>query len=101
MWVKTRFDTGKNNAELLPLRVHGVEGFRGHFLISFIASVIYITANQMLKGSDVCANGAFHVLRNLKCKVFDKEIIVQEANKKMNDIADHLKIKYPIQLPLW
>jgi len=99
--IEQVFDIGKNNAELLPLRVHGIEAFRGHLLISFIASAIYINANQMLKTSDVCAKGAFHILRNLKCKVYDKKLIVQEANKKMNDIAKHLKLTYPMELPLW
>lgn len=99
--IEQVFDIGKNNAELLPLRVHGIDAFRGHLLISFIASAIYISANQMLKNSDVCATGAFHIMRNLKCKVFDKKLIVQEANKKMNDIAKHLKLTYPSELPLW
>lgn len=99
--IEQVFDIGKNNAELLPLRVHGVAAFRGHLLISFIAAVMYLSANQMLKGSGLCASGAFHVMRNLKCKVFDKNIIIQEANKKMNDLAKHLKIAYPLELPLW
>ena len=99
--IEQVFDVGKNNVELLPLRVHGIDAFRGHLLISFIASAIYISSNQMLKASDVCATGAFHIMRNLKCKVFDKKIIVQETNKKMNDIAKHLKLTYPSELPLW
>ena len=99
--IEQVFDIGKNNAELLPLRVHGIDAFRGHLLISFIASAIYINANQTLKTSDVCATGAFHIMHNLKCKVFDKKLVVQEANKKMNDIAKHLKLTYPLELPLW
>lgn len=99
--IEQVFDIGKNNAELLPLRVHGIAAFRGHLLISFIASAIYINANQMLRTSDVYATGAFHIMRNLKCKVFDKKLIVQEANKKMNDIAKHLKFTYPLEIPLW
>jgi len=35
-----------------------------------------------VKTSDICAVGAFHIMHNLKCKVFDKKLIVQEANKK-------------------
>jgi len=50
--------------------------------------------------SDVCAIGAYRILRNLKCKVFDTKIVVQEANKKMNDIAKHVKLNFPIELPL-
>jgi hypothetical protein len=99
--IEQVFDTGKNNAELLPLRVRTVEGFRGHLLTSFIASAIYINANQMLKGLDINATRAFHVTRNLKCKVFDNNIIVQETTKEMNEIAKHLEITYPSKLILW
>jgi len=95
--IEQIFDIGKNNSDLLPLRVHGIDSFRGHLLLSFIVSVAYILVNTALKGSDVCATGAYQILRNLKCKVYDKKIIVQEANKKMNDIAKHVKITYPME----
>ena len=98
--IEQVFDIGKNNADLLPLRVHGIETFRGHLLLSFLTSAAYIMINRMLKKGDVCAIGAYRILRNLKCKVFDTVIIVQEANKKMNDIAKLVKLKFPIELPL-
>ena len=98
--IEQVFDFSKNNADLLPLRVHSIEGFRGHLLISFLASVGYILVNNMLKGSDFCALGSYHVLRNLKCKVYDKKIIVQEANKKMNVIAKHVKMLLPFMVDL-
>ena len=98
--IEQVFDISKNNADLLPLRVHGIENFRGHLLLSFIVSAIYIFATKMLVGSDVCATGAYQILRNLKCKVFDDKIIIQEANKKMNDIAKLLKLDMPTFL-MW
>jgi hypothetical protein len=96
--IEQVFDIGKNNADLLPLRVHGMNSFRGHLLLSFITSAAYVIVNKLLKKADVCALGAFNTLRNLKCKVFDKKIIVQEANKKMNDIAKNIKLTYPTEL---
>jgi hypothetical protein len=98
--IEQVFDIGKNAADLLPLRVHGLETFRGHLLISFLASSVYIMINKMLKKSDVCAIGAYRILRNLKCKVFDTAIVVQEANRKMNDIAKLVKLDFPINMPL-
>lgn len=97
--IEQVFDIGKNNSDLLPLRVHGMETFRGHLLLSFLASAIYIMINKMLKKSDVCVIGAYRILRNLKCKVFDTVIVVQEANRKMNDIAKLLKLDFPINIP--
>jgi transposase len=98
--IEQVFDIGKNNSDLLPLRVHGLETFRGHLLLSFLASAIYIMINKMLKKSDFCAIGAYRILRNLKCKVFDTTIVVQEANKKMNEIAKLLKLDFPTNIQL-
>ena len=98
--IEQVFDIGKNNADLLPLRVHGIESFRGHLFLSFLASAAYVMMNKILKKADVCAVGAYRILRNMKCKVFDSKIIVQEANKKMNDIAKQVKLIFPIELPL-
>jgi hypothetical protein len=97
--IEQVFDIGKNAADLLPLRVHGLEAFRGHLLLSFLTSAVYIMINKMLKKSDVCAIGAYRILRNLKCKVFDTVIVVQEANRKMNDIAKMVKLDFPINIP--
>jgi len=99
--IEQVFDIGKNNADLLPLRVHGIESFRGHLLLSFLASAAYVMMNKILKKADFCAVGAYRILRNMKCKVFDSKIIVQEANKKMNDIAKQVKLIFPIELPLF
>jgi transposase len=98
--IEQVFDIGKNNIDLLPLRVHGLESFRGHLLLSFLASAAYVLVNKLLKKSDVCAIGAYRILRNMKCKVFDSFIVVQEATKKMNDIVKLVKLNFPIQLPL-
>ena len=98
--IEQVFDIEKNNADLLPLRVHGIESFRGHLLLSFLTSAAYILVNESLRNANVCAIGAYRILRNLKCKVFDTKIVVQEANKKMNDIAKHVKLNFPIELPL-
>ena len=98
--IEQVFDIGKNNADLLPLRVHGIDTFRGHLLLSFITTVVYTLVNQALENSDVCASGAFRILRNLKCKIFDNSIIPQEPTKKMNLIAKHVKLDFPASLPL-
>ena len=98
--IEQVFDIGKNNADLLPLRVHGIENFRGHLLLSFLTSAAYVLVNKALKKGDVCAAGAYRIFRNMKCKVFDSKIIVQEANKKMNDIAKLVNLSFPIELPL-
>jgi len=98
--IEQVFDINKNNVDLLPLRVHSIEAFRGHLLLSFIASAAYIIVNKVAKKANLCALGVYRVMRNLKCKVYDEAIIVQEANKKMNDIAKSVGFNYPSKILL-
>lgn len=96
--IEQVFDTSKNNAELLPLRVHSEETFRGHLMVSFMATAVFLMINQLLKDTAFNAEAAFLILRNHKCKVFDDRILPKEPNKKMNDIFKKLKINPPIHI---
>jgi hypothetical protein len=98
--VEQVFDVSKNYADLLPLRVHGVDAFRGHLLLSFICSVVFLLVNGLLEGSAFCAGGVFLVLRNLKCKVFDDCVLVKEPTRKMSDICKKLGVDLPLKLPV-
>lgn len=96
--IEQVFDLYKNNADLLPLRTHGEDTFRGHLLLSFISAISYMLLNRLLEGSKFCADGAFRTLHTLKCKVFDDYILVKEPNKKAHAIAQYLKINIPLKL---
>jgi hypothetical protein len=98
--IEQVFDLYKNNADLLPLRTHGEDTFRGHLMLSFLSTIAYMLVNKSLDGLKFCAHGAFRSLQNLKCKVFDDHILVKEASKKDNDIAKHLRIELPLELPM-
>ena len=91
--VEQIFDIGKNNVDLIPLRVHSIEAFRGHLLMSFVASYVYILVNRHFTKSDKCAIGVFRTMRNQKCKVYEETIIPQEPTKAMNEIYETLRIK--------
>jgi hypothetical protein len=96
--IEQVFDLYKNNTELLPLRTHGEDTFRGHLMLSFLSTIVYMLVNHLLDGIKFCAEGAFRTLHNLKCKVFDNYILIKEATKKDNDIVDHLDIELPLML---
>ena len=96
--IEQVFDLYKNNADLLPLRTHGENTFRGHLMLSFLSTIAYMLVNQLLDGIKYCANGAFRALHNLKCKVYDDSILVKEPTKKENEIAKHLGIELPLML---
>ncbi|MDR1992137.1 MAG: transposase, partial [Nitrososphaerota archaeon] len=96
--VEQVFDVSKNYADVLPLRVHSEDAFRGHLLLSFICSVVFLLLNRLLEGSVFCAGGVFVVLRNQKCKVFDDCILVKEPTRKVNEIYKKLGIDSPLRL---
>ena len=98
--IEQVFDIYKNNADLIPLRTHGEETFRGHLMLSFISTIAFMQVNQLLDGVKFSAEGAFRSLNNLKCKVFDNHILVKEPTRKEGDIASHLGIELPLRLEL-
>jgi hypothetical protein len=100
--VEQIFDTSKNYTDLLPLRVHNEETFRGHLLLNFMATIVHLSMNEMLRNTKYNTHSAFVALRNQKCKVFDDYILPKEPNKKMNDIYKIFKLKPPLKFTsLW
>jgi hypothetical protein len=69
-------------------------------MLSFAATIACLSINRLLKDTAFNAEGAFLILSNQKCKVFDDRILPKEANKKMNEIYKHLKINSPISIPV-
>lgn len=96
--VEQIFDTSKNDTDLLPLRVHSEEAFRGHLLLNFMTTVVHLSINEMLKETKFNAFAAFTILRNQKCKVYNDHLLPKETTKKMNEIYKCLKFKPPLKL---
>ena len=97
------FDIGKNNADLLPLRVHNEDTFRGHLMLTFMATAIIQRMQRDIiikrkKGSKINPEGLLLKLRNQKCKVYDDNIIPQEAVKNINEIYKLLNITCPVTI---
>jgi hypothetical protein len=97
--IEQIFDIGKNYANMLPLRVQSENTFRGHLLMTFVASVIVKKIQDDLKKTVYNPISLFMNLRNQKCKVFNERVIVQEAFKKANDAYKHFNIHCPVSLP--
>lgn len=97
--IEQVFDITKNYADILPLRVHGEDTFRGHLLLCFIATIICKRLQGELDAKGVNLIGLFKELRNQKCKVYDSLVVVQEATKKVNDSYKALKLKSPDKIP--
>lgn len=99
--VEQVFDIGKNNADLLPLRVQNEDTFRGHLMLTFMATAILQRLQQEIlskrkKNDKINPEGAFIKLRNQKCKIYSKNIVPQEPVKDINVVYKLLNIDCPI-----
>ena len=102
--IEQVFDLGKNNADLLPLRVQNEDTFRGHLMITFLATVLLQKLQRDIlakskKKDKINPEGTLFGLRNQKCKVYEDEIVPQEAVKSINDVYKLFKIKCPLTIP--
>ena len=101
--VEQVFDVGKNNADLLPLRIQHEDTFRGHLMLTFMATAILQKLQRDIlskrkKGDKTNPEGAFMKLRNQKCKVYERNIIPQEPVREINEIYKLLGIEFPISI---
>jgi len=97
--IEQIFDIAKNYTNLLPLRVQSEETFRGHLVLAFIAAVIAKMLQLDLRRTDYTVESALLNLRGQKCKVFDREVLPQEAVKKVNDVYKLFKLQCPDSIP--
>jgi transposase len=79
------FCISKSCLDVLPLRTHSVETFRGYLMLTFISLVIYIEYKRKLCDK-YAVEEALMEMSNLMCRVYADNIIVSELNKKMKEI---------------
>lgn len=95
--AETMFGFSKDDLGILPLRVHKEATLRGLLFLQFVSLVAFIQFKNAL-GKKHTVEEALLAMRNLKCKVYDKEIIVSEVTRKQKDISESLGIIMPKSL---
>jgi len=97
--IEQTFDFAKNDVALTPLRSHSDETFRGHLLLSFMATVLLITVKRVLKTrkriSSLPAVQALSAMRSIKCDVFSNSVVTSEPVKNAHLIINELKLGVP------
>jgi len=91
------FGFSKDDISLLPLRVHNEETLRGFLFMQFITLIAFVHIKNKL-GKNYNVEEILLTLRNLKCKVYDDEIIVCEPNRQQKDVLKILDILMPKKL---
>lgn len=97
--IEQVFDICKNYANVMPLRVHHENTFRGHLFMTFISAIIIKRLQDLLKESVYNPISLFLNLSNQKCKVYPDRIITHEPVKKVNDCYKLLGITCPEEIP--
>jgi transposase len=88
-YAENLFGISKNNLDLLPLRVHSIEMFRGYLMLNFLALVVHKEYTRAL-GNNYTFEEALMEMSNQKCKVYNNNIIISEPTKKAKHIVSLL-----------
>lgn len=101
--VEQVFDITKNYADLTPIRTEDESNFRGHLMLTFLATVVMqrlqrdILKRRPTKKS-LNGEGIWRKLHIHKCKVYSQAIVPQEAVAKANEVYRLFKIKVPQEI---
>jgi len=93
------FGVSKCFLDLLPLRTHGIETFRGYLMLTFVSLLVYIELRNLL-GEVFTVEGALLEMSNLMCCVYGELVVVCEPTRRMNEIAELLGVVLPKTLKL-
>ena len=88
------FGFSKDDLGIITLRVHREATLRGFLFLQFITLIGFMQIKNKL-GREYTVEEAMLNLRNLKCKVYDKDALVNEPTKQQKEIANKLGILMP------
>jgi transposase len=84
----------KDDLRPIPLRVHKEETLRGYLLLTFMALVVFVLLKRAI-GKKHTVEEVLLTMRNLKCKVYDSEILIPELTKQQKELVEKLGIIMP------
>jgi len=79
------FGISKSYLDVLPLRTHSVDTFRGYLMLTFISLITYIEYKRKLC-CKYTVEEALMEMSNLMCRVYGDNILISEQSKKMKEI---------------
>jgi hypothetical protein len=91
------FGISKSMLELLPIRTHSIETFRGYLMLVFITLLVHNELKKRLN-TKYTVEGALIEMGNLMCKLYSSNTIVCEPTKNMKAIAELLGFMVPMKL---
>lgn len=92
--VEMLFGFSKDDLGILPLRVHNQQRIQGFLFLQFLTLIYFIQIKNKL-GKKYRVEEILLSMRNLKCKVYDNEILVSELTREQKEITEKLDITVP------
>ena len=95
--IEQIFGFSKSELGLLPIRHHNNETVRGYLFLQFLLLIFFIEIREKIQ-DQYTVEQAIMILRNLKCKVFDKQLIPAELTADHKAIFEKFNILVPKSL---
>jgi transposase len=92
--IEQVFGFSKSDLGLLPIRNHNENTVRGYLFFQFIILIFYIMIREKFL-ENYTVEQLILILRKLKCKVYDTQIIPAECTRKQREIFEQTKILVP------
>lgn len=97
--VEKIFEICKQGGKILPVNVENEDTFRGHLMMTFMATAILKMMNEKLQKTSLTTESMFMNLHEHHAIVYDNEIITAEPVKKMNEAYKTFKVQCPVSIP--
>jgi transposase len=92
--IEQIFGYCKADLSILPIRRHNEDTIRGYLFLQFLALIFYLNLSEKLPEKYTIEQSLLK-LRNLKCKVFEDEILISEPTKEQRLIFEAFSIIVP------
>lgn len=95
--IEQIFSFSKSDLGLLPIRHHNNETVRGYLFLQFLLLIFFIKIREKISDK-YTVEQALIILRKLKCKVFDNQLIPSELTSVHKAIFEQFAILVPKNL---
>jgi len=97
--VEKIFELCKQGGKILPINVENEDTFRGHLMMTFMATAILKIMSVNLAKTSLTTESLFMTLHEQHAVVYEEEFITTEPVKKMNEAYKAFKIQCPATIP--
>ena len=93
--VEKIFELCTQGGKFLPINVESEDTFRGHLMMTFMASAILKLMSDKLRKTSLTTESMFMILHEQHAMIYDDEFITTEPAKKMNEAYKAFKLQCP------